>query len=44
MIKYNKLGKICGKYYNVMLQFVTGYLVQNRKKNKLVENCEEKSY
>lgn len=42
MIKYNKLGRICGKYNKVMLLFLTGYLVQNRK-NELLGNC-EKSY
>lgn len=30
-IKYNKLGRICGKYNKVMLLFLAGYLVQNRK-------------
>lgn len=32
MIKSNKLGKICGNYNKVMLLFVAGNLVQNRKK------------
>lgn len=43
MIKYNKLGKICGKYKKVLLPFRLQVIWYRAGENDLVENW-EKSY